>query len=160
MSTATPPVPVQDFTFRKRRSWMLWLTFALMIAAVALNFLVATINPMQRDLEQCNLNYELRRTPGNTLPEYSLDEFNRCADAGARASTYFFLTSLMILFNFAAIDGLMAGKVRALIAYGIGAAFVTAVSLIMGGGIPVAFLTVNIPVLLLLYLLVRRRELT
>jgi len=130
-----------------------------MIAAIALNFLVATINPMQRELEQCNLDMELRQVPGNTVPEYSMAEFNRCANAGASASTYFFLTSLMLLFNFAAIDGLLAGRQRALVAYGIGAAFVVGVSLIMGAGIPLAFLTVNVPILLLLYFLLRRKEL-
>lgn len=148
-----------EIAYRKRRSWLLWMTFILMIAATALNFMVATINPMQRALEQCNLNYELRQMPGNNLPEYSMDEFNRCADAGASASTYFFLTALMMLFNFAALDGLMAGRLRALIAYAIGVAWVLGVSLVMGAGIPLAFLTVNIPILALLYLLFRRKEL-
>lgn len=148
-----------EYWARKPKSWLVWVTLVLMLAAVPLNFLISSINPMQRDLEQCNLNYDLRKTPGNTAPELTKAEFNRCLDAGSSASTYFFLTSLMILFSATALEGLVAGHERALIAYSVGLAYLILISLIMGGGFPLAFFTVNFPITALLFWLWKRKEL-
>ncbi len=148
-----------EYWAKKRKSWLVWLVLVLMLAAVPLNFLISSINPMQRDLEQCNLNADLRNVPGSNVPALTMEEFNRCLDAGSAASTYFFLTSLMILFSATSLEGLVAGKVRALISYSVGLVYLVLISLIMGGGFPVAFFTVNVPIAGLLFWLWKRKEL-
>ncbi|HBF41255.1 MAG TPA: hypothetical protein DDW19_05650 [Anaerolineaceae bacterium] len=148
-----------DSLTKKRRSWLVWVVFVLILVAVPLNFVISSINPMQRELEQCNLNYDLRKTPGSDAPELTMKEFNRCLDMGSSASTYFFLTSLNILFSASALEGLMAGKVRALVASSIGLGYVILVSLIMGGGFPLAFFSVNAPIVALIFWLWKRKEL-
>lgn len=146
-------------TYYQKRHWLIWVIFALILIAVPINFISSSINPMQKDLEQCNLNMELRQIPGNDLPPYSIDEFNRCADAGSKASTYFFLTSLMILFNFTALEGLMAMRKRAAYAYTLGLLYVVVISLVMSGQFPAAFISLNLPIVLLLWIMVYKKRL-
>ena len=123
------------------------------------NFLVSSINPMQQDLEECNLQRELRHIPGSGAPETSLQDFYRCVKAGSVASSYFFLTSLMVLFSATALDGVMAMKRRGTIAYTVGLGYLVLVSLILGGGIPVAFISLNLPIVALLWFMWRRNDL-
>ncbi len=145
--------------YHHKKSWLVWVVFALILIAVPVNFIISSINPMQVELEECNLRMVLRQTPENNLPAYSMEEFNICADAGSKASTYFFLTSLMILFNFTALEGLFELKKRAAIAYLAGLLYVVIISLIMSGRFPTAFISLNVPIVLLLFWLVYKKEL-
>lgn len=146
--------------YHKKKSWLFWVVFALILIAIPVNFITSSINPMQVELEECNQRWSPTGETQSTLPAYSLEEFNRCADAGSKASTYFFLTSLMILFNATALEGLIAMKKRAAIAYAAGLVYVTAVSLILSGKLPFAFIILNLPIVLLLFWLMQKKQLT
>lgn len=147
------------YEYQKRRNWLHWLCAALILVCIPVNFMISTINPMQRELEECNVQRELRQIPNSGAAATSLEDFYRCTKAGSRASTYFFLTSIMILFNITALDGAINMKRRATIAYTAGLIYVVVVSLIMGAGIPVAFMTLNLPIVALLWLMWKRKDL-
>lgn len=159
MSAQFSQPPAGPEQYRRKKSWLFWVVFALILICIPVNFMTSSINPMQVELEECNTRMEMRQTPGNTLPAYSIEEFNRCADAGGKASTYFFLASLMILFNATALEGLVAMKKRAAIAYAAGLVYVTTVSLVMSGKFPEAFILLNLPIVLLLFWLVQKKQL-
>jgi predicted membrane channel-forming protein YqfA (hemolysin III family) len=150
----------ETYEYYQKRNWRHWVAAALILVCIPVNFLISSINPMQNELEDCNLQRELRQIRNSGAAETSLDDFFRCTKAGARASTYFFLTSLMILFNVSAMDGVIAMKRRGMIAFAAGLVYVTAVSFIMGAGVPLAFLSLNLPIVVFLWLMWRKKYLT
>jgi predicted membrane channel-forming protein YqfA (hemolysin III family) len=150
------PVP---YEYIKKRKWIHWLAAFLILVCIPVNFITSSVNPMQAALEECNRQRELRHIPNSGAAETSMDDFFRCTKAGGGASTYFFLTSLMILFSISAIDGVLVMKRRGTIALTAGLVYVILVSLILGGGIPLAFITLNLPIVLLLWWMWRRNYL-
>jgi predicted membrane channel-forming protein YqfA (hemolysin III family) len=160
MTIAKPETQYSQTEYYPKRNWRHWLAAVLILVCIPVNFLISSINPMQAELEECNLQRELRQIPNSGAPATSLDDFYRCTKAGSKASTYFFLTSLMILFNVSGIDGVITMKRRGAVAYTAGLIYVTAVSFILGAGIPLAFLTLNLPIVAFLWLMWKKKYLT
>lgn len=148
------------YEYAKKRRWTHWLAAFLILICMPMNFLISSINPMQNELEECNVQRELRQIPNSGAAPTSLEDFYRCTAAGSKASTYFFLTSIMILFNVTALDGTINMKRRGTIAYSAGLIYVTIISLVMGAGIPLAFITLNLPVVVLLWWMWLRNDMT
>ncbi|MBA4376055.1 MAG: hypothetical protein C0401_07785 [Anaerolinea sp.] len=103
---------------------------------------------------------EAQQIPGSGAAETSLEDLYRCPETGSKSFSCFFFTSMMILFNMSGLGCVLTIIRCSMIAYKTGLVFVAAVSLINGKGIPLTFQTLNLPIVALLWLLSKRKDLT